>query len=131
MTVWILAALDEDELGSGTGAKAQASAKEPGPPATAMPKADIIDALGFGHENKVVVRFTERFWAKVRNGRPPPLRAAFCDHKLEPFAIHTDLRCVLAAALPSARAETARTGRPATSASAFSTSTRLGSPARL
>ena len=35
-----------------------------------MPKTDVIDALGFGFENKVVVRFDDsnRFWAKTKGG---------------------------------------------------------------
>ena len=32
--------------------------------AGAVRKRDAIDALGFGHENKVVLRFTDRFWRK-------------------------------------------------------------------
>ena len=31
-------------------------------------KRDAIEALGFGHENKVVLRFTDRFWLCRRGG---------------------------------------------------------------
>jgi hypothetical protein len=59
------AAAEAEPHGATTGAAAAAAAAGP-----QMPKASIIDALGFGFENKVVLRFAEkeRFWAKRKGG---------------------------------------------------------------
>lgn len=49
---------------SATGRPVDAISAQPRP----MPKAAVIDALGFGFENKVVVRFVEKFWSKSKGG---------------------------------------------------------------
>ena len=47
-----------------TAAAVDAMSSKPRP----MPKSAVIDALGFGFENKVVVRFCEKFWNKRKGG---------------------------------------------------------------
>jgi hypothetical protein len=53
----------EDESRGAMAAAVQVTASNPRP----MPKSAVIEALGFGFENKVVVRFAEKFW-KTRKG---------------------------------------------------------------
>lgn len=48
----------------GVAAAVDATSSTPQP----MPKSAVINALGFGFENKVVVRFSEKFWNKRKGG---------------------------------------------------------------
>jgi hypothetical protein len=61
---------DNDSDGGDGGAAGNAAllAPPPTPPrssfSASIPKGEVISALGFGYENKVVTRFTYRFWAR-------------------------------------------------------------------
>ena len=63
---------DDDETAEqDTDAAGQDDDEEEDPAAAAaggMDKRTVIDALGFGHEEKVVLRFDDRFWEGTKGG---------------------------------------------------------------